>query len=140
MPHGHGFCGRRHGVESKRMERFMKDKSYLYFPFTVRCDWLCRPTIRRDPLQRTNTENSKQIFPEKELRALSPNFHIHVFVSDLYVYITAVGLPNLQQEICGPILGIYKSLTDTSMWKLGLRPRNSQKRNMNIQVFGHDRV
>jgi hypothetical protein len=28
----------------------------------------------------------------------------------------------LQQEICRPILGIYKSLTDTSMWKLGLRP------------------
>ena len=28
-----------------------------------------------------------------------------------------------------PILGIYKSLTDTWMWKLGLRPRYSQKRN-----------
>ncbi len=27
------------------------------------------------------------------------------------------------------ILGIYKSLADTSMWKLGLRPCNSQKRN-----------
>ncbi len=33
------------------------------------------------------------------------------------------------REICGPILGKYKSLTDTWMWKLGLRPRNSQKRN-----------
>ncbi len=33
------------------------------------------------------------------------------------------------REICGPILGIYKMLTDTWMWKLGLRPRNSQKRN-----------
>ncbi len=33
------------------------------------------------------------------------------------------------REICGLILGIYKSLTDTWMWKLGLRPRNSQKRN-----------
>ncbi len=29
--------------------------------------------------------------------------------------------------VCGPILGISKSLTDTWMWKLGLRPRNSQK-------------
>jgi hypothetical protein len=28
-------------------------------------------------LQRTNTENSKQIFPEKELRGHSPNFHIY---------------------------------------------------------------
>ncbi len=33
------------------------------------------------------------------------------------------------REICGPILGIYKSLTDTWMWKLGLRPHYSQKRN-----------
>jgi hypothetical protein len=28
----------------------------------------------------------KQIFPEKELRGLSPNFRIHVSVSDLYTY------------------------------------------------------
>ncbi len=35
-------------------------------------------------LQRHNTENSKQIFPEKELRGLDPNFHIHMSVSDLY--------------------------------------------------------
>jgi hypothetical protein len=35
----------------------------------------------------------------------------------------------LLEEICGPILGLYKSITDTRMWKLGLRPRNSQKRN-----------
>jgi hypothetical protein len=28
-------------------------------------------------LQRQNTEVSKQIFPEKEYRGLSPNFHIH---------------------------------------------------------------
>ncbi len=34
-------------------------------------------------LQRQNTEISKQIFPEKEYRGLSPNFHIHESVSDL---------------------------------------------------------
>jgi hypothetical protein len=34
-------------------------------------------------LQRHNTENSKQMFPEKELRGRSPNFHVHVSVSDL---------------------------------------------------------
>jgi hypothetical protein len=62
-------------------------------------------------LQRTNTENLKQIFPEKELRGHSPNFHIHVSVSDLYI--PAIDLPILLQEICGPILGIYKLLTDT---------------------------
>jgi hypothetical protein len=27
----------------------------------------------------------KQIFPETELRSLSPNFHIHVSVSDIYI-------------------------------------------------------
>ncbi len=36
-------------------------------------------------LQRHNTENLKQIVPEKELRGLSPNFHIHVSVGDLYI-------------------------------------------------------
>jgi hypothetical protein len=36
-------------------------------------------------LQRHNTENSKQIFPDKELLGLSPNFHIHMSVSDLYI-------------------------------------------------------
>ena len=39
----------------------------------------CLPT-----LQRQNAENLKQIFPEKEYRGLSPNFHIHVSVSELY--------------------------------------------------------
>ncbi len=47
-------------------------------------------------LQRLNTENSKQIVPEKELRGLSPNFHIHVSVTDLYIY--RIGLPILLQE------------------------------------------
>jgi hypothetical protein len=36
-------------------------------------------------LQRHKTENSKQIFPEKKLRGLSPNFNIHVSLSDLYI-------------------------------------------------------
>ncbi len=47
-------------------------------------------------LQRGNTENSKNIFPEKELRAHSPNFHIHVSVS--FLYIPTIGLPTLLQE------------------------------------------
>jgi hypothetical protein len=57
------------------------------------------------------TENSKQIFPEKDLRSHSPNFHIHVYVRDLYI--PTIDLSILLQEICAPILGIYKSLTDT---------------------------
>jgi hypothetical protein len=30
-------------------------------------------------------ENPIYVFPEKELRSLSPNFHIHVSVSDFYI-------------------------------------------------------
>jgi hypothetical protein len=47
-------------------------------------------------LQRQNNENSKQIFPGKELCGLSPNFHIHVSVSDLYI--PTIDLPILLQE------------------------------------------
>ncbi len=47
-------------------------------------------------LQRTNTENLKKIFPEKELRGNSPNFQIHVSVSDSYI--PTIILPFLQQE------------------------------------------
>jgi hypothetical protein len=62
-------------------------------------------------LQRQNTEISKQIFPEKDYRGLSPNFHIHASVSDLFI--STIGLPILLEEICRPILGVYKFLTDT---------------------------
>jgi hypothetical protein len=53
----------------------------------------------------------KQIFPEKELCGHSTNFRIHVSVSDLYL--PTIDLPILLQEICGPILGLYKTLRDT---------------------------
>jgi hypothetical protein len=69
-----------------------------------------RPTVQ-GTLQRRNAENLKQIFPEKEYRGLSPNFHIHVSVSELYI--TTMGLPVLLEEICRLILGIYKLLKDT---------------------------
>jgi hypothetical protein len=46
-------------------------------------------------LQSHNTENSKKIFPEKELRGHDPNFHIHVSIGDLYI--PTLGLPILLQ-------------------------------------------
>ncbi len=70
-----------------------------------------------DALQRQNTKISKQIFPVKEYRGLSPNFHIHASVSDLYI--PTIGLPILLEEICRPILGLYKSQTGTWMLKIG---------------------
>jgi hypothetical protein len=81
------------------------------------------------PLQRTNAENSKQIFPEQELHCHSPNFHIHVFLWAIYIQYSHKWSAYSAAGICGPILGIYKSLTDIWMWKLRLRPHNSQKRN-----------
>jgi hypothetical protein len=56
-------------------------------------------------------QNFETNIPEKEYRGLSPNFHIHASVSDLYI--PTIGLPILLEEICRPILGLYKSLTDT---------------------------
>ncbi len=60
-----------------------------------------RPTKLAEPtdtLQRQNAENLKHIFPEKEYRGLSPNFHIHVSVSELYIL--TMGLPVLLEEVC----------------------------------------
>jgi hypothetical protein len=51
---------------------------------------------RSHALQRHNTENSKQIFPEKELRGHSSNSYIHVSVGDLYI--PTIDLPILLQE------------------------------------------
>ncbi len=36
------------------------------------------------------------VFPEKELRGLSPNFHIHVSVNDLYII--TIGPPIFLQQ------------------------------------------
>ncbi len=86
--------------------------------------------------------NPIYLFPEKELRGPSPNFHIHLYVSDLCV-------PRIVQifpcsRIGRPNVGIYKSLTDTWMWKLGLRPRNSFSGNicfefsvLCLRIVGH---
>ncbi len=67
-------------------------------------------------LQRQNIEISKQIFPEKEYRGLSPNFHIHASVSDLYN--PTISLPILLEEICRPIVGLNRSQTH-ECWNWG---------------------
>ncbi len=46
-----------------------------------------------------------------ELRGLSPNFHIHVSVSDLYI--PRVGPYNSSSRKGRPMVGIYNSVMDT---------------------------
>jgi hypothetical protein len=60
-------------------------------------------------------ENPIYESPEKELRGLSPNFYIHVSVSDLYT----IGPHILQQNRQTYPWNIYcKSLTDTCIYKI----------------------
>jgi hypothetical protein len=74
--------------------------------------WRAVPTTDNPHCKNTMTENSKQIFPEMKLRGFVPKSYIHVSVSDLYV--PTIGLQTcLCRKIGGPIMGIYKSLTDT---------------------------
>jgi hypothetical protein len=69
-------------------------------------------------------ENPIYVFPEKELRGLSPNFHIHVSVTDLYI--SRIG-PHifLQQNRQTHRGNICINRSQTREWKLGLRPLNS---------------
>ncbi len=85
--------------------------------FCCRCKQNPAPT-----LQRHYTENAKQIFPEMKLRGLVPSSYIHFAVSNLYI--PTIGLSILLQESWWTNLGSIKSLKDTWMWKLGLRPRS----------------
>jgi hypothetical protein len=56
-------------------------------------------------------EISIYVFPEKELRDLSPNFHIHVSVSDLHI--PTIGPPIFLQQNMQTNRGkIYKSHTE----------------------------
>jgi len=60
-------------------------------PFHLLYACLCSFTAKKQ-----YTENSKQIFPGKELQTCSANSNIHVSVSDLFIPL--VGLPSLLQE------------------------------------------
>jgi hypothetical protein len=46
-----------------------------------------------------------------KLRGLVPNFYFHVSVNNLYS--PTIGPQTQYSKIGGPIVGIYKSLTDT---------------------------
>ena len=69
--------------------------------------WVTAGTHCKDKMPKILNKYSQ----ERNIGASVPcNFHIHVSVRELYI--PTMGLPFLLEEICGPILGIYKSLTD----------------------------
>jgi hypothetical protein len=55
----------------------------------------------------------KLLFSKQNFNVPSPSSYTHISVRDLYII--RIGLPLLLHgnTLCGPILGIYKSLTDT---------------------------
>ncbi len=65
---------------------------------------------------------NKYIFPEMKMRGLVPNFYIHVSVSNLYI--PTISPQTLYSKIGELIMGIYKSLSDTRMQTLGMRPHS----------------
>ncbi len=81
------------------------------------------------------------VFPERQLCNVQPPYFQNwiiifcltiptlIYLWEIYIFPGSVCCLLCCLQICGPILGIYESLTDTWMWKLRLRPRNSQKRN-----------
>jgi hypothetical protein len=64
--------------------------------FTILVSWIRCIAVSRPHCKDTIPKNLKQKFPEKELSNLSPNFRIHVSVSDLYI--PRISPPILLQE------------------------------------------
>jgi hypothetical protein len=50
-------------------------------------------TFKGGAINRHCKEISIYLFPEKELHGLSPNFHFHVSVSDLYIFVWSTYFP-----------------------------------------------
>ncbi len=86
--------------------------------FFFECGWLSPHWLGSSQCN----ENLIYVFLFWELCSLSPNFHIHVSVCDLYI--PRIGPHISCSRIGRSIVGIHKSLTDTWMWKLGLRSSN----------------
>ncbi len=60
-------------------------------------------------------EYSKQMFLEVKLHGLvpPPPISTYLYLGRIYTYISMIGPPILLYCVCGPMVGIYKSLTDT---------------------------
>ncbi len=87
-------------------------------------------------LQSANTENSKQIFPEMNCAATVLQQFPHSCVCERFIIFQRSVCLFCCRIIFGPTLGIYKSLTDTWMWKLGLRPEKECINGIFVAVHG----
>ncbi len=85
---------------------------FLHFPL---------PQDRCNP-QWQRKQHSAKPYNSQKLLGLVPNLYIYVSVS--YLFIPRIGPPILLYCVCEPIVGIYKSLTDTRMGELGTRPHS----------------
>jgi hypothetical protein len=81
------------------------------------------------------TENLIQIFPEIKLCGLVPILYVYVSVNVLYI--PTIGPQTQYSKIGGPIMDIFKSLTDTWMQKFGTRPCSFISRNICFQFSVH---
>ncbi len=86
----------------------------------------------------TRQRKSDLLTPRKKLHGLSPHFHIHGSVSDLYIFPPSHRSTYFPESRIGrPIVGIYKSFTETWMEELGLRPRSFIYGNMCFEFSVH---
>jgi hypothetical protein len=84
-------------------------------------------------------EDSNYVFPETKLRGFVLNFHIHTFVSDLYI--SRIGPPILLQPNRQTDCGLWEYINRSQMceygnWKLGTRPRSLISGNIFLPIFG----
>jgi hypothetical protein len=55
----------------------------------------------------------KLLFPKQYYNVLSPNSYAHISVRDLYISMIRLLILLQANTVCGLILGIYRSLTNT---------------------------
>ena len=87
--------------------------------------WLTPTAVQQYSSPRKGTiPKIRNEYSQKRNCTASVPISTFMFLWAIYIFLRSVCL-FCWREICGPILEIYKSLTDTWMWKLGLRPCNS---------------
>ncbi len=92
----------------------------------IRHDMLPNRFCANGLVPKTKYRNFETNIPRKGILGSQSQFP-YSCICEWFIY--SHDLPILLEEICRLILGLYKSLTDTWMWKWGLRPLYSQKRN-----------